>query len=186
MINKLENIYHFILPKMLLKIISFVLVSFIIFNCVFSSLLINVSSEDLSKMSSIQKDVFSAIFFVSTTIEKINFSVTSKIVGTTTTQNSSKDTENKALPCQSNDFIITNLQLSKELSKLQSVTDNSVVPILCVDRTKYCYDFGTNTLFGNSVYALFLLLVLMFFSSIKKVYNDNKIKNIYRIKPTVV
>lgn len=186
MMKKLENIYSFVLSKILLKIVSITLMFFIIFNCVFSSLLVNVSSEDLSKMSSIQKDVFSAIFFVSNTIEKINFSVTSKIIGTTTNNNSSKNNENKTVPCQYNDFIITNLQLNKELSKIQSFNDNSIMVILCVDKTKYFFNTNINKLFCCNICALFLLLALMFFSSIKKIYYDNKIKNIYRIKPTVI
>ncbi len=181
MIGKIENINTFILSKMLLKIIAFVLSCFIIFNCVFSSVSANVSSDELSKFSSIQKDVFSAVFFVSNAIEKINFSLTSKIVADDTAKQSKSDSEeNKTLPCKSNDFIITSVQTQSEFLKVQNI-QNSVLAgqkILLCDYGRLFYGFYN--LFKNTV-AVFIFF--LFFASIKKLY-DNILKlNINRVNP---
>ena len=181
MVEKIENINDFVLSKMLLKIIALFVSCFIIFNCVFSSVSANVSSDELSKFSSIQKDVFSAVFFVSNAIEKINFSLTSKIVSEDTAkQSKSNNEENKTLPCKSNDFIITNVQTQSEFSKVQN-TQKSVFAgqniLLC--------DYGC--LF-NVFYNLFknrvaVYMFFLFFASIKKLY-DNILKlNINRVNP---
>ena len=132
MIGKLENISTFVLSKMLLKIIALFVSCFIIFNCVFSSISVNIDSNNLSKFSNIQKDVFSAVFFVSNTIEKINFSLTSKIVSNDTAkQSKSNNEENKALPCKSNDFIITSVQIQNEFSKAQNIQKSVLAKRLC-------------------------------------------------------
>ena len=181
MIGKIENINTFVLSKMLLKIIAFCLSCFIIFNCVFSSISTNVSSDDLSKFSSIQKDVFSAVFFVSNTIEKINFSLTSKIVSNDAAkQSKSNNEESKTLPCKSNDFIITSVQLQNEFSKLQNI-QNSVL----VGQNILLYDYGC--LF-NEFYNLFrnivaIFVFFLFFASIKKLYDNILNFNINRINP---
>ena len=80
MIGKLENISVFILSEIAIKVIGLVVSFLIIFNCVFSPVLTNITANDISTFSDIQKDVFSAVFFVANKIEKINFSLTSKIV----------------------------------------------------------------------------------------------------------
>ena len=181
MIGKIENISTFVLSKMLLKIIAFVLSCFIVFNCVFVSISTNVSSDDLSKFSSIQKDVFSAVFFVSNTIEKINFSLTSKIVSSDTAKESkSNNEENKALPCKSNDFIITSVQIQSEFSKVQNI-QNSVL----VEQNILLYDYGC--LF-NGFYNLFrnivaVFIFFLFFASIKKLYDNILNFNINRENP---
>ena len=181
MIGKIENIKIFVLYKMLLKIIAFCLSCFIIFNCVFSSISVNIDSNDLSKFSSIQKDIFSAVFFVSNAIEKINFSLTSKIVtDNTTKQSKSSKEENKTIPCKSNDFIITCIQIQSEFSKVQNI-QNSVL----FGYNILLYDYGC--LF-NSFYNFYkdivcVFMIFLFFASIKKLYDVILNFNINRTNP---
>jgi hypothetical protein len=61
--------------KYLSKILCLFIVVFICFNSMVSSFVLNYDRDDLAAISSIQKDVFSAIFFISGTIEKINESL---------------------------------------------------------------------------------------------------------------
>ena len=182
MIGKIENINTFILSKMLLKIIAFSLSCFIIFNCVFSSISTNVSSDDLSKFSSIQKDVFSAVFFVSNTIEKINFSLTSKIVSSSDTAKQSKSNNegNKALPCKSNDFIITSVQIQSEFSKVQNIQSSVLIGQNILLYNYSCLFTEFYNLFRNIV-AIFIFF--LFFASIKKLYDNILNFNINRKNP---
>ncbi len=182
MMTKLENINTFILSKMLLKIIAFSLSCFIIFNCVFSSISINIDSNDLSKFSSIQKDVFSAVFFVSNTIEKINFSLTSKIVANNTENTSSQKDENKALPNKSNDIIIIVSQIQNEILKLQYNQNNKVVfynNLLYDFKTELSYCFND---FYDTVFC-FIGMIFLFFASIRKLYDVILNFNINRKSP---
>ncbi len=169
MIKALENINIFVLSKMLLKVIAFSLSCFIIFNCVFSSVSVNIDSNDLSKFSSIQKDVFSAVFFVSNTIEKINFSLTSKIVtDNTAKQSKSNNEESKTIPCKSNDFIITSLQIQSEFSKVQNI-QNSVLFVYNI----LLYDYGCllNSFYNFYKDIVCVFMIFLFFASIRKLYD---------------
>ena len=181
MIGQIENINTCILSKMLLKIIAFSLSCFIIFNCVFSSISINVSSDDLSKFSSIQKDVFSAVFFVSNVIEKINFSLTSKIVANNTEKSGTQNEEKKSVPFTSNDFIIIASQIQSEMLKLQYNQSNGLVSY-----NTLLYDYGNLSICFYEVFNkifVFCCIIFLFFASIKKLY-DNILKlNINRVNP---
>ena len=182
MIEKIENISTFILSKTLLKIIALSLSCFIIFNCIFLSISVNIDSNDLSNFSSIQKDVFSAIFFVSNTIEKINFSLTSKIIATNTEKTDSQKEENKTLPYTNNDIIITVSQIQNETLKLQNnQKDNLVI------YNDLLYDFGVTLSscfysFYNTIFC-FACMIFLFFASIKKLYDIILNSNINRINP---
>ncbi len=182
MIGKIENINTFILSKILLKIIALSLTAFIIFNCVFSSISVNIDSNDLSKFSSIQKDVFSAVFFVSNAIEKINFSLTSKIVANNTEKSDSQKEENKTLPCNSNDIIITASQIQTEISKLQYNQTDKVVSYnnLLYDFRMTLYNYFYN--FYDTIFC-FACMIFLFFASIKKLYDIILNSNINRINP---
>jgi len=182
MIKQLENINTFILSKMLLKIIAFCLSCFIIFNCIFSSISANIDSDDLSKFSSIQRDVFSAVFFVSNSIGKINFSLTSEIITNKTNTRHTYPTkeQNKNVPNKNNDFIITCLQAQGEFLKLQSVQTSSLF-----NHSTLSYDYGC--LF-NEFYNLFknivcVFIIFLFFASIKKLYDSILKLNINRKNP---
>ena len=181
MIGKIENINTFILSKILLKIIALSLTAFIIFNCVFSPILTNVTSTEISAFSDIQKDIFSAVFFVSNAIEKINFSLTSKIVANNTEKSGTQNEENKSVPCTNNDFIITGSQIQSETLKLQYNQSNGVVSY-----NTLLYDYGRllNCFYEvfNKIFV-FYCIIFLFFASIKKLY-DNILKlNINRVNP---
>lgn len=170
MIKRLENINNFILSEILLKIIAFCLTCFIIFNCVFSSISANIDSNDLSKFSSVQRDVFSAVFFVSNAIEKINFSLTSEIItDTAAKQTGSANEQDKNVPNKNNDVIITCLQIQSEFLKLQNVQ----TPYL-LEYNILPYDYGTLFKIHNDFYKniVCVFIVFLFFSSIKKLYDS--------------
>ena len=181
MIEKIENINTFILSKMLLKIIAMFISCFIIFNCIFSPVLANVTSTEISAFSDIQKDIFSAVFFVSNAIEKINFSLTSKIVANDAQKSGTQNEENKSVPCTNNDFIITGLQIQSEMLKLQHNQNNGLVRY-----NMLLYDYGNLSAcfyeMFNKIFV-FCCVVFLFFASIKKLY-DNILKlNINRVNP---
>ncbi len=182
MIRNMENIYRFILSEIATKVIGLLLAFLIIFNCVFSPVLTNITTSDLSAFSDIQKDVFSAVFFVANKIEKINFSLTSKIVSDNTAkQSSSNNEENKALPCKSNDFIITGSQIQNESMKLQYSQNGSVVAynVLLYDYGSLSTDFYV---FCNKIFC-FSSIIFLFYASIKKLYDNIVNSNINRINP---
>ncbi|MFA6914467.1 MAG: hypothetical protein WCQ83_04650, partial [Endomicrobiia bacterium] len=68
-INSNNNI---VVTGALSKVLCAFVVFFLCFNSIVSSFILNYNKSDLVEISSIQKDVFSAIFFISGTIEKIN------------------------------------------------------------------------------------------------------------------
>ena len=179
MIKGIENIFDFILYKTLFKFITFVLAFVIILNCVFSPLLMNINSNDLSTISDIQKDIFSAVFFVSNTIEKINFSLTSKIVVSNTQNSDSQSKENKNIPCKYNDFIITSSQTQNEFLKLQL---NQPYNAVSYNNLLYDYRFIINYfyVFYNEIFCL-LSIILLFYASIKKLYDNISKLNINTI-----
>ena len=185
MIKNLENINAFALSKILLKIVALSLAFFIIFNCVFSSVYINLNSSDLSKFSNIQKDIFSAVFFVSGTIEKINFSLTSKIVANGTEKTNSQKSENKTLPYNNNDIIITVSQIQNEFLKMQYNQNESLVAY-----NNLLYDF--EAVLSYSFYNFydkifcFIVMIFLFFASIKKLYDSIFNLNINRKNPAFV
>lgn len=181
MIKKIENICGFILYKTLFKFVTFVLAFVIILNCVFSPLLMNINNNVLSTISDIQKDVFSAVFFVSNTIEKINFTLSSKIVSTDTTKTDSQKEKNKSLPCGKNDFIITGMQIQNEFLKLQLNQSYNIVSynnLLYEHKRPFNYFY----IFYNEIFCL-LSVIFLFFASIKKLYDSILNTNINRISP---
>ena len=181
MIRNIENIHTFILSKMAIKIIGLSLTFLIIFNCVFSSVLTNVTVNDLSIFSDVQKDVFSAVFFVSSKIEKINFSLTSKIVADTTKKSDSQKEENKSLPCKTNDFIITSSQIQNETMKLQYGQNGSLITY-----NDLLYDYRPLSnyfyVFCNKIFCL-SAIIFLFYASIRKLYDNILNLNINRISP---
>ena len=182
MIKILENINAFALSGILLKIIALSIAFFIIFNCVFSSVCINLNSNDLSKFSSIQKDIFSAVFFVSNAIEKINFSLTSKIVANNPEKSSSSKDGNKTLPYNNSDFIITVSQIQNESLKLQYNQNENFVAY-----NNLLYDFKTVLLYSfynfyDKIFC-FIGMIFLFFASIKKLYDSILNSNINRKNP---
>ena len=181
MIGKLENISVFILSEIAIKVIGLVVSFLIIFNCVFSPVLTNITANDISTFSDIQKDVFSAVFFVANKIEKINFSLTSKIVADKTKTSDSKKEENKSLPCKVNDFIIISSQIQNETIKMQYGSNGSVVT--CND---LLYDYGKlSTGFYIFYDKIFYIsnIILLFYASIKKLYDNILNLSINRINP---
>lgn len=181
MIKKIENIHTFILSEIAIKIIGLVVAFLIIFNCVFSPVMTNIDTTDLSTFSDIQKDVFSAVFFVSNKIEKINFSLTSKIVADTTKKSDSQKEENKSLPNKSNDFIITSSQIQNETLKLQYGQNGSLITyndLLYDYRLLSTYFYA----FCNKIFCL-SSIIFLFYASIKKLYDNILNLNINRINP---
>ena len=184
MIKQLENINNFILSEILLKIIAVGVAFFIIFNCVFSSVSANIDSNDLSKFSSVQRDVFSAVFFVSNAIEKINFSLTSEIVtDTDTKQTGTANEEDKNIPNKNNDFIITCLQTQGEILKLQNVQTQSFFVCNAVLHNYGCLFNEFYNLFKNVVC---IFIIFLFFASIKKLYDSILNLNINRKNPAFI
>ena len=181
MIRNMENIYRFILSEIATKVIGLLLAFLIIFNCVFSPVLTNITTSDLSTFSDIQKDVFSAVFFVANKIEKINFSLTSKIVADKTKTSEPQKEENKNLPCKTNDFIITGSQIQNESMKLQYSQNGSVVAynVLLYDYGSLSTDFYV---FCNKIFC-FSGIIFLFYASIKKLYDNIVNSNINRINP---
>lgn len=181
MISKIENIHTFILSEIAIKIIGLSLAFLIIFNCVFSPVLTNVDTADLATFSDIQKDVFSAVFFVASKIEKINFSLTSKIVADTTKKSDSQKEGNKSLPCKTNDFIITSLQIQNETMKLQYGQKGNLIAyndLLCDYSPLSTYFY----VFCNKIFCL-SNIIFLFYASIKKLYDNILNLNINRINP---
>jgi len=167
--NKLENIYCFILSKILLKFIAISICCFVVFNGIFSSLIVNINSQDLLKISSIQKDVFSAIFFVSNTIEKIDFSLTQKIVPIQNQKQNNSKEQKKENPYKYNIFIFTSTQNNE--GNFKQIIDN-LNPILNYKEELVVNDnFKEIFLFRYCLYAMFLT-IMMFFSTIKKIYEN--------------
>lgn len=183
MMSKLENISNFILSKLMLKFVAISICCFIVFNCIFSSLIMNISSQDLSKISSIQKDVFSAIFFVSNAIEKINFSLTQKVVPIQNqTQEGSKD-QKKETPYNYNIFIVNNTQDNDETLKQVASSSN---PILCAQNDAILSNNYVGFILFNCFAYILVLMIMMFFSTIKKVYEDINNNKIYILKNPLV
>ena len=181
MIGKIKNISMFALSEIAIKVIGLVVAFLIILNCVFSPVLTNITANDISTFSDIQKDVFSAVFFVANKIEKINFSLTSKIVADATKKSDSQKKENKSLPCKVNDFIITSLQIQNETVKMQYGNNGSIVTyndLLC-DYGKLSTGFYA---FYDRSFCLSSIIVL-FYASIKKLYDNILNLNINRIDP---
>ena len=181
MIEKLENISVFVLSEIAIKFIGLLLAFLIIFNCVFSPVLTNVDTTDLTTFSDIQKDVFSAVFFVANKIEQINFSLTSKIVTDTTKKSDSQKEENKSLPCKTNDFIITNSQIQNETMKLQYGQSGSLI---AYNDLLYDYRPLSNYFYAfcNKIFCL-SNIIFLFYASIKKLYDNILNLNINRINP---
>ncbi|MBR3654108.1 MAG: hypothetical protein IKN62_01580 [Elusimicrobia bacterium] len=181
MIRNMENIYCFVLSEITIKVIGLLLAFLIIFNCVFSPVLTNITTSDLSTFSDIQKDVFSAVFFVANKIEKINFSLTSKIVADKTKTSDSQKEENKSLPCKTNDFIITGSQIQNESMKLQYGQNGSVVvyDVLLYDYGSLSTEFYA---FCDKIFC-FSSMIFLFYASIKKLYDNILNFNINRINP---
>lgn len=185
MIKILENIYVLHLYKILLKTVSFVVAGFIVFNSIFSPLLMNVSSNDLSKFSTIQKDVFSAVFFVSNTIEKINFSLTSKLIANDNKKQDQQDNKNNTRPYNYNDFIIANSKIQNEELKIQVLDNAKFVSYALNYIVSIIINLNYNFYENEKIY-LCMLLLLMFFLSIKKIYYDNIKLNMNKISPLII
>ena len=182
MIKKAENINTFILPKIISKTVTVLLTFFMVFNCIFLPISVNIDSNDLSKISSIQRDVFSAVFFVSNVIEKINFSLTYKIIANNSEKKDSQKEENKTLPYNSNDIITTVSQIQNESLKLQHNQNNSIIAY-----NKLLYDYGIVVAYCfYSFYDTIVSLsfrIFLFFASIKKLYDIILNLNINRENP---
>lgn len=181
MMKKLENISAFILSETAIKIIGLVLAFLIILNCAFLPLLTNITSNDLSTFSNVQKDIFSTVFFVSNTIEQINFSLTSNIFENNTKSSDTQNKENQNIPCTDNDFIITGLQIQNEMLKLQYNQSNNLISY---NSLIYDYNYlSTNFYVLYNKILLILACIFLFFASIKKLYDNIFKSNINRKNP---
>ena len=173
MIKTAGNFNDFILRKILSKVICFSVASVVIFNCVFASFIFEISSDELSKISSIQKDVFSAVFLISSAIEKINFSLTSKIAVASSNKQDSSEKENK-IPSAAGDIIITGTQTQNEhLTPYNHMTGANVT---LYDRIIRTLIFLRNGLFAQTQ-TVYFMTMLIFFCCARKIF-DNNYKNL--------
>lgn len=171
--------------KYLSKILCLFIVVFICFNSMFSSFVLKYDRDDLAAISSIQKDVFSAIFFISGTIEKINESLSVSIGLKTTSRDNEKKKDSTPVSRSSKDVIlienkqIQNIKILKFLQEDGSsflTYVNLYVPLI--------YYSGNNSLYRKS--GFYFIVMLLFFASAKKIYVYlNKINREY-INPLAV
>lgn len=170
MIKDIVDINHLIVSKILLKLVAISLVSFILFNTVFSSVILNTNLQDLSKISSIQKDVFSAIFFISNSIEKFNFSLTTKFIKV---DNGNKQVppqqQDKEIPSKNNIFISNNIQSGEY--ELNNVVNTNILFITLQPNNIFC-NFNMRYLFMHYNYV-YILMMLLFFILLNKLYEYN-------------
>ncbi len=166
MIKMAGNFNDFILRKILSKVICFSVALIVIFNCILPSFIFEIDFSDFSKLSSIQKDVFSAVFLISSTIEKINFSLTSNLLEpSTSNKKDSPKKENKAAHA-SGDVIITGFQFQNNLIQYcinginVTVYDKIRMPIAL------CNGFFTR------YKTVYFIIMLLFFCSAKKVFGN--------------
>jgi len=166
------------------KVLCAFVVLFICFNSIGSSFILNYDKSDLVEISSIQKDVFSAIFFISGTIEKINESLSDKL-GLKSTSTTEKDQKNpQPVAKASSDIIIVesqsqNIKVLKNLSSY--VKDFQIYGILYSP----FYLLSENRILYREINFYFIVMIL-FFASAKKIYDNlNKINRIMYKNPLI-
>lgn len=162
------------------KILSCFIIFAMIFNVMFSALKIN-NQIDFNEVSSIQKDVFSTVFFVSDAVSKISRDILAKIVTQKAGQPNDNTKSKQPLSNTSNDYI------------LKPNFDNSNQVL------KFCYEmsfgylrnlldlefYDKHRMYGFVVF--YFILMLLFFTSVKNVYDsvNNKNIKIYSAKPAL-
>ncbi|MFA7675342.1 MAG: hypothetical protein WCY38_04685 [Endomicrobiia bacterium] len=180
-INSNNNI---VVTGALSKVLCAFVVFFLCFNSIVSSFILNYNKSDLVEISSIQKDVFSAIFFISGTIEKINESLSDKL-GLKSTSTTEKDQKNpQPVAKASSDIIIIesqsqNIKVLKNLSSY--VKDFQIYGILYSP----FYLLSENRILYREINFYFIVMIL-FFASAKKIYDNlNKINRIMYKNPLI-
>lgn len=162
--------------RILSKTLAFFVAVFIAFNCVSSSLTAAFCTADLSEISVVQKDVFSAIFLISNAIEKVNDSLAVKLgVKSPDSQSSSGDDSRQPARNASDDVIITagqiqNIKIIKNLYAycLENLIYGKFCLIGCVLSEKSA---------RRNTGVTYLLEMLLFFASDDKTYNIFKTDN---------
>ncbi|MFA7074676.1 MAG: hypothetical protein WC234_05775 [Endomicrobiaceae bacterium] len=169
----------------LLKILCLAVIVFICFNSIFSSFMLNYNRDDLTEISLIQKDVFSAVFFISGTIEKINDSLSDRLGLKTDSAANEKKRESQPVSTSSKDIILieNNQNQNIKILKFLSVYSEKIAAYcnFYIPLVSYCEN---NFLYSKN--SFYFIVMMLFFASSKKIYVYlNKINCIY-INPLAV
>lgn len=159
------------------KILSFLVVFALVFNVMFSALKIN-NQIDFNEVSTIQKDVFSTVFFVSDAVSKISMDIISKIVAQKTAQPTDSTKSKHPASNTSNDFVLKpNFEKSSQILKFFSAVWFGYF----VDLKKL--EFSDKHRMQGFV-VFYFMIMLLFFTSVKNMYDSFNNKNIY-LKPAL-
>lgn len=162
------------------KILSCFIVFTVIFNVMFSALKIN-NQIDFNEVSNIQKDVFSTVFFVSDAVGKISRDILAKIVTQKTGQSSDNTKSKQPISNTSNDYILKpNFDKNNQVLKLCYAMSFGYFGDL---RDLEFYDKHRT----HGFVMVYFILMLLFFTSVKNVYDSviNKNIKIYSAKPAL-
>lgn len=167
------------------KILCLSVIVFICFNSIFSSFMLNYDRDDLTEISLIQKDVFSAVFFIAGTIEKINDSLSDRLGLKTNSTANQKNRDSQPVSTSSKDIILIENNQNQNIKILKFL-------LVFSEKTSADYIFNIPLIFycENKLLCsqnnFYFIVMMLFFASAKKIYDSlNKINGIY-INPLAV
>ena len=165
-----------IFSKYVKFILSSVIVLFILFNSLSTTFSYLYSRVDFSQVYSIQKDLISAVFVVSKVVDRVTNTFETKLQTKTNSRQENVPASKKSETF--NDIIITAEQSNYKFSG----TEKFVVCFSFADIIKLTEIGLTNSLSKHisQVLLIYFLTMICFFISAIKVYDINKIINIYR------
>ncbi|MDD5021478.1 MAG: hypothetical protein PHR82_04980 [Endomicrobiaceae bacterium] len=152
----------------------------VILNIVFSSFAVS-NQINFNEVSNIQKDVFSTVFFVSGAVSKIGMDIFAKIIPQQKNKQNDNTKSKQPITNTSNDNILQpnfdrNTKMLSHFNIPWLVYADSAVDLKFYDKHRMC-----------SFVVVYFILMLLFFTSVKNVYDsvNNKIIKIYSAKPAL-
>lgn len=164
------SIYYF--GKLFIsKAAVFFTVAVLFFNCAFSSLSY-IRADEINGVSLAQKDIFSAVMFVSDAIKKISLNLSSKISAYGTTSQKGGSENNKTEKnTQGKDFISPAVWLQN----FKQVQNNIFYGLFYSDSAEKLKPDGKTDIFfqhkGNTAF-IFLIALMIFFIFSKNPYDE--------------
>lgn len=172
----MSNISKFFMFFLFSKYVKFVLSSIIVLFILFNSISITFSyfysRVDFNQVYSIQKDVFSAVFVISKVIDRVSTSFESKL------QNKVNNKQNQSPVIPKNDDFNDVIIVGNCSDYKLSCAENFFASFSFVDRMKLIKINFVNNLNNKDIQVIlvYFLMILCFFSSIIKIYENIIIK----------
>ncbi len=163
--------------KIITKAMTFFVIVVLFFNCAFAGIAGSIKADGVAE---VQKDIFSAVMFVSEAISKISMNLSEKIYPyAKTASKTSEDKQKKEETAPVKDFIL--ISQTQNIKQLKDLSVYTVLKSQISEQKGFVLKSWSALRVDRSI-ALIFLMLMIFFIFTKKPYDDAVIYKLNNIK----